>query len=95
MSGQSEFLIFHLVLFYPLTLRERFLQISISKAASVVILLPEEWYNRRCRNRRVIVRDLGEEVVRYVVRRDVVEEMGADDSEIAIYGCSSATDKGP
>jgi hypothetical protein len=95
MSGQPKFLVFHLVLFYPLTLRESLLQISISKAASVVILLPKERYNRRRRNRRVIVRDLGEEMVRYVVRRDVVEEMGANDSEIAIYGCSSTTDEGP
>ena len=60
-----------------------------------MILFPKERHNRSRRNRRVIVRDLGEEVVRDVVRRDVVEEMGADDSEIAIYSGSSATDKGP
>jgi hypothetical protein len=57
-----------------------------------VILLFKERHDCFGRNWRLVARDLGEEVVRHVVRRDMVKEMSANDAEIPINCYGSAAD---
>jgi hypothetical protein len=60
-----------------------------------VVLFTKQRNNSFCCNRRVVMRNFGKEVMSDVIRRDVMEKVGTNDSEVTIDGSSGAADETP